>query len=194
MTTAIEPTQAVIDEFVGNAHGNFERVVALLAEYPSVLDANASWNETAIDAAAQMNRDDIAEFLLAAGAPLAICTAAVLGLADQVAAMLDADPTQAQATGAHGIPVLYFPSIANHVAIAELLLARGAEVNAGAGGTTALHGAALFGVADMAEWLLAHGADANVRDQEGKTPLRVALDREQADVAAVLRKHGGVEE
>ena len=186
-----EPTQAIIDEFVGNAHGDLARVQAILAQYPAIVNASASWRETAIEAAAQVGRADIADVLLAAGAPLAICTAAVFGKADVVARLLQDDPGQARTTGAHGIPALYFPVIGNHQAIADLLLAHGAEVNAGAGGTTPLHGAALFGRAEMAAWLLAHGADANSHNREGKTPLQVALDRNHDAVAAVLRAHGG---
>lgn len=190
META-EPPQEIVDEFVGNAHGDLARVQAILARYPGIVKASASWRETAIEAAAQMGRQDIADVLLTAGAPLDICTAAVFGKTDVVAQMLHDDPTQARATGAHGIPALYFPVIGNHQAIADLLLAHGAEVNTGAGGTTPLHGAALFGRAEMAAWLLAHGADPNSRNYEDKTPLQVALDREHAAVAEVLRAHGG---
>ncbi len=188
-----QPAQSTIDEFVGVAHGDFDRVTALLAEYPALVHARATWDETALGAAAQVGRADIAQYLLAAGAPLDICTAAMLGQSERVAAMLDAEPAQAGATGAHGIPVLYYPVIRGHEDIAALLLARGADVNAGAGGTTALHGAALFGQPEMARWLLARGAHVNARDYEGKTPLRVAVERDQAEVAAILREHGGEE-
>jgi uncharacterized protein len=191
MAQTREPAQPTIDEFVGAAHGDFERVRSLLTAYPALLNARATWDEAALGAAAQMGRTDIAEYLLAAGAPLDICTAAMLGWGERVAALLDADPALAGATGAHGIPVLYFPVIRGHTGIAELLLARGADVNAGAGGTTALHGAALFGQPEMARWLLAHGAEAGARDYEGKTPLRVAEERDQAEVAAILRAHDG---
>ena len=115
------PDQAIVDEFVGNAHGNFDRVRELLSECPHVLNASASWRETAIEAAAQMGHDDIAQFLLAAGAPLDICTAAMLGQREAVATLLAADPAQAHATGAHGIGVLYFPTIKGDAEIAALL-------------------------------------------------------------------------
>lgn len=189
META-EPTQAIIDEFVGNAHGDQARVQAILAEHPDIVNADASWHETAIEAAAQMGRADIADVLLAAGAPLAICTAAVFGNREEVARILADDPAQARATGAHGIPSLYFPVIGDHREIAEMLLAHGAEVNAGAGGTTPLHGAASFGRAEMAAWLLDHGADPNSRNYEDKTPLQVALDHEHTAVAELLRARG----
>jgi ankyrin repeat protein len=191
MTAPQAPDQPLVDEFVGNAHGNFERVRELLSQYPGVLNASASWRETAIEAAAQMGREDIARYLLEAGAPLDICTAALLGQRDTVRAMLAADPAQAQATGAHGIAVLYFPSIKGDAETAALLLAHGAGVNAGApGATTPLHGAALFNQPAMAEWLLDHGAQADAADYEGKTPLAIAREREFTEVADVLERHG----
>jgi ankyrin repeat protein len=186
-----EPTQAIIDQFVGAAHGDFATVQALLAEHPSIVNRPASWGELALGAAAQTGQAAIAEHLLAAGAPLDICTAA----------MLPTEPRGANAVGAHGIPLLYHAIIAGHTDIAEMLLAHGAEINAGAGGSPALHGAVtpaplagqvrVFGRADLAKWLLAHGADPNVLNHDGQTPLAAALAQQHDDVAAVLRAHGG---
>ena len=181
--------QPVIDEFVGVAHGDFPRLQELLAAHPGLLNADATWHETALEAAAQMGRVDMVEYLLAAGAPLDICTAAMLGRRADVAAALAADPAAAHATGAHGIPVLYYPAIANHPAIAADLLAHGADINAGAGGETPLHGAAMFGQPAMASWLLAHGADPANLDSTGKTPLEVAEANHQTAVADLLRAH-----
>ena len=192
MSATAPVPQPVIDEFVGVAHGDFPRLQELLAAHPGLLNADATWHETALEAAVQMGRVDMVEYLLAAGAPLDICTAAMLGRRADVAAFLAADPAAAHATGAHGIPVLYYPAIANHPAIAEDLLARGADVNAGAGGNTPLHGVAMFGQAEMAAWLLDHGADPAARDSTGKTPLEVALDSNQAAVADLLRAHSPV--
>jgi ankyrin repeat protein len=185
--------QSLIDEFVGAAHGDFARVKAMLAERPSLLDARASFDETALQAAAQMARRDMIEFLLAQGAPLDICTAAVLGLKDRVEAFLRADPGQAQARGSHGIPVMYYPVVAGRKDIAELLLAHGAEVNAGEGGVPPLHGAVMFGQVEMAEWLLAHGAQVNIPNFDRKTPLKAAVEKGSAPMADLLRRQGGVE-
>jgi uncharacterized protein len=193
MTTTPEPTQDVIDEFVGVSHGDFARVKELLEQYPGLVDAKASWGETPIGAAAQTGQKAIAEFLLARGASLDICTAAMLGMTDQVAGMLQADSKQAHATGAHEIPMMYYPALYGHTAIAELLLAHGVDINAGAGKETALHGAASFGQAAMAEWLLDHGAQVNLLDFNGKTPLRVAVESNHKDVGYLLWQHGGVE-
>ncbi|MGH2522814.1 MAG: ankyrin repeat domain-containing protein, partial [Anaerolineales bacterium] len=185
------PPQEIIDDFVGNAHGNFARVEALLEQYPALLNASASWNETAIEAAAQTGQVEIANLLLAAGAPFTICTTAMLGQTDRVAEFLKTDPAQAHAKGAHGISVLYHAVIRGNRDIAEMLLAHGAAVNAGAGGSPALHGAVLFRQPEMVDWLLMRGADPNILNYEKKTPLRVALDGGMDEIAERLRQHGG---
>lgn len=182
-------SQDLIDEFVANAHGNLLRVQELLGQHPTLLNANASWDETALAAAAQVGRRDIAEFLLAAGAPLDICTAAMLGRVDAVTSFLRADQGLAHATGAHGIPVLYHAAITNRKQVAKLLLAAGTDVNQGTGVTTALHGAAQFDQASMAAWLLEHEADLTALDHAGQTPLEVAAAAGHSDVVAVIQRY-----
>ncbi len=193
MAMVQEPTQEVIDEFVGVSHGNFARVKELLEQYPALVHAHATWGETPLGAAAQTGQCEIAEYLLSRGAALDICTAAMLGMTDQVAAMLQADPGQAQALGAHDIPVMYYPALYGYTEIAELLLAHGADIDAGEGKETALHGAAGFGQTAMAEWLLGHGAQVNPKDFNGKTPLRVAMDNGHKDIGYLLWQNGGAE-
>jgi ankyrin repeat protein len=154
--------QPLIDQFVGAAHGDFATVKQLLEQHPALLNANASWNEHAIEAAAQTAQLDIISYLLAAGAPMDICAAAVLGRQDLVEAHLQRDPALLHAQGAHGLPLLYFPAIRNLQDMASLLLRCGADINASSpGGTTALFGAVMFNQPEMAAWLLEHGADPN---------------------------------
>jgi len=178
--------QDVINQFVGAAHGDFAAVKKLLFEHPELLNQQAVWGETAIQAAAQMVRSDIADFLLAQGAPLDICTAAALGRKDEVAAILSADPLAAHAVGAHGIPLMYFPAAAGREDIAELILAAGAPVNGGDGVSTPLHGAVMFDRKGMAAWLLAHGANPAATDYEGRTPLEAAQAAGKKELAALL--------
>jgi len=186
-----EPTQEVIDAYVGAAHGDFVTVKHLLAEHPALLNQPATWGELALGAAAQTGQVEIAEHLLALGAPLDICTAAMLGRGAEVAALLPKEPQGANATGAHGIPLLYHAVITGHQDIAEMLLARGADVNGGRGGSPALHGAVMFNRPELAEWLLHHGADANIPNHDGKTPLAAAREMKRDAVAEILRTHGG---
>ncbi len=187
------PSQQTIDEFVGAAHGDLPTVEKLLHDYPTILNSPASWGEHAIQAAAQTGQVEIAELLLTAGAPLDICTAAMLGQVDQVEAFLKADPNLAHATGAHRLPVLYHAAVRGNIPVAETLLEHGADINAGENKNTALHGAVFFGQTPMARWLIERGANVNARDSQGKTPLAIAHKLGNAEIAILLRQHGGTE-
>src|SRR6185312_583629 len=96
-----------VQTFVGVAHGDLERVRALLDEQPALLNAAWDWGggdwETGLGAAAHMGRRDIAELLLAHGARLDVFAAAMLGDVDVVRAILEAHPGARAARGPHGI-------------------------------------------------------------------------------------------
>ncbi len=187
------PTQEIIDQFVGNAHGNLSVVRQLLEKYPSLVSANASWTETAIQAAAQTGQVEIANYLIERGAEYDICTAAMLGNLDCMDDFLLEDAGLINARGAHGIPLLYFPVIRGQAAVADYLLQHGADPNAASpDGITPLHGAVMFNQPEMAEWLLEHGASPNPR-YDGKTPLATALEKKQDRLVEIFRSHGGTE-
>jgi ankyrin repeat protein len=182
----VEPE--LVTEFVNNAHGNLARVRELLAARPELLNERSALGESALAAAAHVGDREIAHFLLEAGAPLDVCTAAMLADREKVAAFLD-DPAQARAQGAHGIPLMFHVALGGDVAIAEMVLARGGEVT-----DQALHGAVARGHLAMVEWLLGHGVeDVNRPNFAQKTPLAVALERGHSEIAELLRRHGGRE-
>lgn len=114
-----------VEELVGNAHGNLERVQELIELYPGL--ANAAWDwgggdwETALGAASHMGRKDIARFLLAHGARLDIFAAAMLGEVEIVRAMLVAYPGMRSALGPHGIPLTQHALIGEADAVVALL-------------------------------------------------------------------------
>jgi ankyrin repeat protein len=176
----------MIDDLVGNAHGNLARVREILGSYPGLIDARARWGETPLQAAAQMGNKAIVEYLLDMGAPLDICTAVMLGQRDTVAVLLADNPKLAHATGAHGIPLLYFAAIYGESGIAAYLIKQGAGVNEGDGKMTPLHAAALFNQPEMAVWLLRRKARRNAKNFEGKTPLEVAQEKGHAAVVEAL--------
>lgn len=98
-----KPTQEQIREFVLPAHGDLASVKRLLAENPLLLNAKyEEWNETALGAASHVGNREIALYLLEQGAPLVMCTAAMLGMTDKVAGFLENDNAEANARGAHG--------------------------------------------------------------------------------------------
>jgi ankyrin repeat protein len=178
--------QSIIDEFVGNAHGNLARVQELAAQYPSIVNAQASWGETALQAAAQVGSRPILEFLLSQGVAEDIFAAIVLGHTGQVRRWLDADPGLIHARGAHGFPILYFAAVIGDLALADELLARGAEVNSASGHESPLHAAARFRQPALAWWLLDHGADPAAANGQGETPAQLAEKAGDAALAALL--------
>jgi cytohesin len=89
---------------------------------------------------------------------------------------------------------LYTAAILAQRDIAEVLLARGADVNgkgdARGGDRTPLHGAALRGSKPVAELLIAKGADLKAKDIAGATPLHMAAREGRKDVVELLVAKG----
>ncbi|MBI5825122.1 MAG: ankyrin repeat domain-containing protein [Chloroflexi bacterium] len=100
----------LVEEFVGNAHGNFERVKELLAQEPALVNATWDWGggdfETALGAASHMGNKTIANYLLEHGARIDIFTAAMLGKLNIVKAALAEYPDALDTPGPHGIPLI----------------------------------------------------------------------------------------
>lgn len=119
----------MIRHFVTVAHSDLEAVEALLDQEPHL--ANAAWDwgggdfETAIQAAAQTGRRDIAAFLLAHGARPDVYVAAMMGQVDVVRAMLAAWPDLLAVPGPHGLPLQAFAEAGGPPAAAVVSLLRG---------------------------------------------------------------------
>jgi ankyrin repeat protein len=76
--------------------------------------------------------------------------------------------------------------------IAELLIAKGADVNVkDFTDLTLLHFAARKDHHEVAELLIANSADVNAKDKSAATPLGGAIRRKHTQLANLLRKHGG---
>jgi ankyrin repeat protein len=190
MSTSVELSPDLIQEFVISAHGDFPKVQEMLEQEPSLLNKKwAPFDENALEASGHMGRADIMEYLLGKGAPLTIFAAASLGRPEEVAAYLKENPALATALGVHGMTILYHAALGGKVEIAEMLVANGG----GQGTNHALHAAVMLGRRDMAAWLLARGADPNTLDFAKKTTLDVALALGYDEIAEMLRERGGVE-
>ena len=103
-------SRELVQEFVGVAHGDLERVRTLLEQEPAL--ANAAWDwggrdwETGLGAAAHMGRRDIALCLLERGARIDLFAAAMLGRLEIVRTVLEAFPDARDVRGPHGIPLI----------------------------------------------------------------------------------------
>jgi hypothetical protein len=110
MTDKTPLAPALVNEFVGKAHGDLDRVRDLLGQHPALVNAAWDWGngdwETGLGAAAHVGRRDIALYLIENGARIDIFAAAMLGYLDIVRTTLEAVPGARQWRGPHGIPLL----------------------------------------------------------------------------------------
>ncbi|HYW27370.1 MAG TPA: hypothetical protein VE953_24580 [Terriglobales bacterium] len=178
--------QSMVEECVGSAHGDLDKVRELVERHPALVNARAPWNETPIEAAAQLGRRDIIDYLLGKGAPLDLFTACVLGRRDLVEAELARDPGQARARGVHDLPVLYFAAIGGQLEVAELLLAAGAGINDAAPAAAPIHGAVMGRSAELITWMLTQGADPSLPDYEGRSASQLAEAIGRPDLARLF--------
>ncbi len=138
-------------------------------------------------AAAQVGSVQVAEYLLAKGASLDICTAAMLGRVEDVELFLSRDPRSISAKGAHGIPLLAHAALSGNRELVQMLVERGARD----GISFALHNSVARGHYEAVRWLLENEKpDLNWKNYQRKTALAIALERKDEPLAALLREHG----
>jgi ankyrin repeat protein len=184
----------VVREFVIAGHGNLEKVQKMLEQNPELVSVSYAWSETdhetAIQGAAQVGSATVATYLLERGAPLEICTAAMLGRRDEVERSINGISDSINSKGAHGIPLLPHAAWSGDLELVQLLFRKGAK----AGSSSALHNAVTRGHYDLVVWLVENASpDLNLKNFQGKTPLSVAIERKQETIAQFLRDRGGKE-
>jgi len=116
---------AVAREMVAVSHGNVARVRELLSTRPDLAKASWDWGfgdwETALGAASHVGNREIAELLIAAGAPVTLFSAAMLGQLATVKAFIAASPGVQRVKGPHGIPLLAHAQLGKAVEVVAYL-------------------------------------------------------------------------
>jgi serine protease inhibitor/ankyrin repeat protein len=180
-------------------NGNVETVRSLIAQGAKV-DARDADGETPLHIAASEAPIDVVRILIAHGAhvnakdehgrtPLDHLFYGREGR-EEIAELLI--HSGARGTAEH----LISAARAGYARLAELLIAKGMNVNArGKDGSMALHAAAEYGHTEVARLLLAKGADVNARalprwNVSDLTPLHVVAMRGNRDLAALLVDSG----
>lgn len=101
----------LVKEFVTVGHSNLEKVKAMLAEHPNLLNAAWDWGggdfETAIEAAGHVGNKAIANYLISQGAVPDIFVLTMLGKTNLVKPLLEQYPELLNAKGAHGFTLLH---------------------------------------------------------------------------------------
>lgn len=186
-----QPTPQEVREFVIAGHGNLGKVKLMLAAQPALLNMANQWSpgdyETAIQAAAHVGNREAAEYLLAQGAPLEICTAAMLGRTDEIERLLQEKPERINENGAHRISLLAHAALSGDISLVESLFKRGAV----SGASFALSLAVMMNDEAMARWLLEHASpDLTWKNYQEKTVLQIATDNGNTAMVELLRSHG----
>jgi cytohesin len=173
--------------------GHKEIVELLLAHGADVNISGANYNMTVLEYAMRSNHTDIVQLLVSKGADISPLHFALYMKDETKARSLIEGGADVSRRTPNGTTPLDRAVIAGLKDIAELLIAKGADVNAkGTWNWTPLH-SAVHGSKDIVELLITEGANVNARDGASRTPLWYAKDEGHAEIVELLRKHGAKE-
>ncbi len=123
--------KALVKQFVGSSHKDIDKVMALLAEYPTLLNAAHDWGrgdfETGLGAASHVGYKELVLFLLEKGAQANIFTACLFGETAIVKSMISAFPPSLHSKGPHGFTLLHHAEQGGEAAmeVREYLMSQG---------------------------------------------------------------------
>jgi uncharacterized protein len=147
-----------------------------------------------LDALYHGRREEAERLLSQRGAgTLTVHEAAALGDVSRLTALLDKDASLVNAFAPDGFQPLGLAAFFGRSEAAQLLLARGGEVNTpsrNAQRVNALHAALAGPSPDLARALVAAGADVRATQQDGVTPLHEAAHIGRVDLVQLLLEHG----
>jgi ankyrin repeat protein len=185
-------------------HGGTPLILAATRGYMNIIkllmakgaDINARYQgQTALFAATQYQRLEMAKLLLSAGATISdedfIAAAFRCNLLMLHYYLKNGGDIEVRSK--HGVTALQSGAREGYTECVELLLDRGADINArDSSGNTALHGAVASG--RVTAWLLEksilRGADINAKNSKGQTPLDLAQGYHDDASANLLLKAG----
>jgi ankyrin repeat protein len=181
--------------------GDVAAVKSMLARDPALANAKNAKGTSAVISALFINqgegfldpaKNEMLQTILAQKPHLDIFETTALGTAAQLDAMLT-DAGAVNRRTHFGWTLLHMSAFGGNVATTELLLKKGAAIDARAGSkfrNTPLQTALLSSQYATAKILLDHGADALIRQSRGFTPMHEAAQSGRIDILQLLLDHG----
>ncbi len=173
--------------------GHKEIVELLLAHDADVNVGDANNNRTAAEHAMRKNHTEIVQLLISKGADISpLHFALYMKDEDRARSLIEGGADVSRRTPL-GTTLLERAVDVGLKDIVELLIAKGADVNAKDDWNwTPLH-SAVYGHKDIVKLLIAKGANVNARNGASRTPLWYAQEEGHTEIVELLRKHGAKE-
>jgi ankyrin repeat protein len=181
--------------------GDLATVQSMLARDPALANAHNDKGTSAVISALFINKgegfvdpakNELLQAILAHKPDLDLFETAAVGSASQLEPMLTG-PDAINRRNHFGWTLLHLSAFGGNVATTELLLKKGAAIDARAGSkfrNTPLQTALLSNQYATAKVLLEHGADVMVRQSKGFTPMHEGALSGRIDILQLLLDHG----
>lgn len=175
-------------------------IIELLIKSGADVNANSTFDKTALMFAAKNGNKDVADLLIKVGADVnakdyfdytALMFAAIEGHKDIVGLLINSSADVNAMNKYYYCTALMLAAENGYKDVVELLIKAGADVDAGFNsGFTALRYAVFEGHKDVVELLIKSGADVNAKDKGGLTALISAVNNGRKNIAELLVKAG----
>ncbi|MEO7157946.1 MAG: ankyrin repeat domain-containing protein [Vicinamibacterales bacterium] len=173
--------------------GRLDEVKSLAGADPLLLRARDSNGSSAILFAIYNGRKDVAEVLIAPGAPLDLFEASALNRVERIEEILRAEPQRVSEYAPDGFTPVALAAFFGHADVVRTLIAAGADVRAPARNAfkvQALHAAVAGRNLEIVMAVLEAGADPNAQQQAGFRPIDEAGSHANRALAELLIAHG----